>query len=753
MGDQPSDLRDGSRTAPRRRPLTLTTPPPTAIFVDFKPFSPILWTVVPFYFGRFYAFCTNWTPPHLLVSPSQHTLSCSLAKLPSQAFMSKSVPQSEKNRRRKCSCGCSHLVTRWTEWRHKKNISFPPSPKRRRIAPSQTGQEPSTTKPEQRQSYTDSFEFDPSLLSLDSPPLAASNLLQLPGGACTDTTEASGLSVDSILLSLHAQTHRTTDQSDNEDSEDTESDAVEAADSVDCETDGSWNGEDVVMQGYVDPREGIVSDWDLLAEEFIVEAEELGKSEALSILYRVPHDSLAVLCSGEFSISDHDLDILRPFGLKIRNNLTASTFHEMSYNFSKAGMMNLAKTRSHVRALSRFGPMKFACCINSCICYTGPYADLDECPKCKTSRLNESGQERRTFSYMPLIPRLRALMSNRTYAARLQYRADEHAKACKPGTTTDVFDGLHYRSLLGERVVVGGQTYPHKYFSDHRDIALGFATDGFAPFKKRKHTAWILLIFNYNLPPEQRFQKDNIICVGIIPGPKKPWDADSFIYPLVHELLELAIGVSAYDALSKSLFALRAYVITGFGDIPAVSMLMHMKGHNALCPCRMCGILGIRMPDSRNKTLYVPLSRRNHPTATNVVEYRPEKLPMRSHRAFMAQANAVESAPTEIQREKLAKKYGIIGIPLLSALGSLRFPRSFPYDFMHLVWENLIPNLVLFWSGNYKGMDEGQPYVLSPHIWEEVGATSAAATRTIPSSFGTSTSAGPCYAREKQDDK
>jgi hypothetical protein len=29
----------------------------------------------------------------------------------------------------------------------------------------------------------------------------------------------------------------------------------------------------------VDPREGIVPDWDMLAEEFIVEAEELGKFE------------------------------------------------------------------------------------------------------------------------------------------------------------------------------------------------------------------------------------------------------------------------------------------------------------------------------------------------------------------------------------------------------------------------------------------------------------------------------------------
>jgi len=80
--------------------------------------------------------------------------------------------------------------------------------------------------------------------------------------------------------------------------------------------------------------------------------------------------------------------------------------------------------------------------------------------------------------------------------------------------------------------------------------------------------------------------------------------------------------------------------------------------------------------------------------------------------------------------------YGIKGIPLLSSLGSLRFSQSFPYDFMHLVWENLISNLVLFWSGHFKGMDEGQPYILSPQIWQTVGTTSVAATRMIPLSFG-----------------
>jgi len=33
-------------------------------------------------------------------------------------------------------------------------------------------------------------------------------------------------------------------------------------------------------------------------------------------------------------------------------------------------------------------------------------------------------------------------------------------------------------------------------------------------------------------------------------------------------------------------------------------------------------------------------------------------------------------------------------------------------------------------------MDEGQPYVLNPDIWQVIGATSAEATKTMPSSFG-----------------
>jgi hypothetical protein len=55
---------------------------------------------------------------------------------------------------------------------------------------------------------------------------------------------------------------------------------------------------------------------------------------------------------------------------------------------------------------------------------------------------------------------------------------------------------------------------------------------------------------------------------------------------------------------------------------------------------------------------------------------------------------------------------------------------------MHLIWENLIPNLILFWSGCFKGIDEGQQYIIDLSAWQRIGTNSAEATKTIPLSFG-----------------
>ena len=164
--------------------------------------------------------------------------------------------------------------------------------------------------------------------------------------------------------------------------------------------------------------------------------------------------------------------------------------------------------------------------------------------------------------------------------------------------------------------------------------------------------------------------------------------------------------------------------------MPAIAKIMRMKGHNGFCPCRFCEICGICHPTG--KVYYVPLW---HPEESN--DYDPKTLPKRTHQRFLEQAGEVVLATTNAEEDCLSTKYGIKGIPLLSLLGSLSFPSSFPLDFMHLIFENLIPNLISHYTGNFKGLDCGlESYELPGDVWSAICEAGAVSSKTIPSLLG-----------------
>ncbi|KAJ7723195.1 hypothetical protein DFH07DRAFT_871996 [Mycena maculata] len=174
----------------------------------------------------------------------------------------------------------------------------------------------------------------------------------------------------------------------------------------------------------------------------------------------------------------------------------------------------------------------------------------------------------------------------------------------------------------------------------------------------------------------------------------------------------------AFDILWGQLFALRAYLILVLGDIPAVSMFMPMKGHNGISPSRMCKIIGLRVPGSSAATHCVPLDLSCHPDVENDL-------------------TAVEAAKTTAEVERWAKEYGVKGVPLFSFIKSLSFPHYFPFDFMHLIWENRIKNLILLWTGDFKGLDQGTDDYCTP-----------SASGTIPSAYGSRVPRiGPMFLR------
>ncbi|KDQ10440.1 hypothetical protein BOTBODRAFT_80293, partial [Botryobasidium botryosum FD-172 SS1] len=163
--------------------------------------------------------------------------------------------------------------------------------------------------------------------------------------------------------------------------------------------------------------------------------------------------------------------------------------------------------------------------------------------------------------------------------------------------------------------------------------------------------------------------------------------------------------------------------------------LMKMKGHNGLCPCRMCNIIGIRIQTagSKNNCHYIPLHRNELNSS-----YSATDLPSRTHAQFMSDADHVDNAPNPAEADRRAKMCGIKGVPILAALSSLEFPFSFPYDFMHLVWENVVKSLILLWTGEFKPLkpDSNQPYRIGKSVWDAIGRATAEAGSTVPSAFG-----------------
>ncbi|KAG8681414.1 hypothetical protein FRC08_015655 [Ceratobasidium sp. 394] len=116
-----------------------------------------------------------------------------------------------------------------------------------------------------------------------------------------------------------------------------------------------------------------------------------------------------------------------------------------------------------------------------------------------------------------------------------------------------------------------------------------------------------------------------------------------------------------------------------------------------------------------------------------------DEIPMRSHAqslAILAKLDRLHATANKTAREDYSRDTGIVGRPVFAYLKSIDLSSSFPYDIMHLLFENLVPNMIRHWTGQFKGLDQGnQAYELAPADWAEIGIRTAQATRTIPSAF------------------
>ena len=147
-----------------------------------------------------------------------------------------------------------------------------------------------------------------------------------------------------------------------------------------------------------------------------------------------------------------------------------------------------------------------------------------------------------------------------------------------------------------------------------------------------------------------------MICIGVILGPKQPKDINSFFIPLLNELLELQDGVSMHGLSLEPEgiqygFVLHVFIIIIFGDIPAISKLMMMKGHNAFLPCHTCLIEGQLCQLKQMAIYYVPL---RIPGNGQECWWNHKALLMQTHEQFVCQFAKLSAARTQAEHEEIA---------------------------------------------------------------------------------------------------
>lgn len=436
-------------------------------------------------------------------------------------------------------------------------------------------------------------------------------------------------------------------------------------------------------------------------------------------------------------VDSYEFRLVKTYKLQMETNTGANTYAKYRHTYPELGLPSLKVLHSEMADLAGISSTAYHCCADVCVCFVGAFADLDACPICNKSRYKANGQPANIFNYISLIDQLQALYAGRTSAEAMRHRALNHDNHTNDPlhTISDIYDSELYRRLRTEHVVVNGRILPHKYFDGNKDVLLLNLTDGFQVFKRSGKTCWPLLYLNCNLHENSRFHFANVICVGIIPGPKKPKNFDSFMYLPAQELNKLAVGVLTFDALDRELFTMRAFAPFGCADLPAAAAAhTGAKAPGAKRGCRACPIEGIRILGTRNQSHYLPLIR---PPGYPPLMYDYDNLPpLRIHHLYLAQAREVDLALTDAEMKRLSMLYGINGTPMTALIPGTTFPWSFPFDLMHLI-ENMCKNYLLLFTGNFKGLNAGQEdYILPKDVLREIGEATVASNATIPAQFG-----------------
>ena len=145
---------------------------------------------------------------------------------------------------------------------------------------------------------------------------------------------------------------------------------------------------------------------------------------------------------------------------------------------------------------------------------------------------------------------------------------------------TDVFHGQMWKDLRDDNGM--------NFLSQKNHYGLFLNVDWYKPYKNQKYSIGVIYMVILYLPREVRYKRENVILVGLIPGPTEPpLTINSYITPLVFELLKLWNGIQVSVGEEKLQTIWCALVGVGC-DLPAGRKLCGFLSYSANLGCSCC---------------------------------------------------------------------------------------------------------------------------------------------------------------------
>ena len=197
--------------------------------------------------------------------------------------------------------------------------------------------------------------------------------------------------------------------------------------------------------------------------------------------------------------------------------------------------------------------------------------------KVKTSTGSISLYPRQLFCYRSLVESLKDLVCQPGFYEKCELW---RKRKTVEGVLMDIYDGKVWKEFLSP----GGIPF----LSLPYNFALCLNVDWFQPFKNTCYSVGAMYVSVLNLPRNERYATNNVILLGIIPGPNEPKKTmNSYLQPLVNDLLTLWKGVVMISAFGTPVIVRAALICTSC-DIPASRKVSGFVGHSAYRACSKC---------------------------------------------------------------------------------------------------------------------------------------------------------------------